>query len=184
MDIQLILGTAASLLFIASGYVITRKATILLQTLAISILVIQFGFVTGIISVAVLNFLVVVRNIIFYNTKWEKHYQKIGIASIVILVGVSLWLQIIPDIQKGTFGILSILPVAALVLTTFAVMTQDVLKLKIFFMLGSLSWATFDIILGLWGNLLGDGFSAIANAIAISRIFFYRKKDYSNSSSS
>jgi hypothetical protein len=181
LDIQtiltLILGTTASLLFIASGYVITRKATILLQTIAISILVIQFGFITSIISVAVLNLLVVIRNIIFYSTRWEKYYNKIGAVSIVVLIGVSLWLQIIPDIQNGTFSIISILPVTALVLTTFAVMTQNVLKLKIFFMLGSLSWVTFDIILGLWGNLLGDGFSAIANAIAITRIIYMRTKE-------
>lgn len=180
MDIQTILtyvlGTTASLLFIASGYVLSRKATILLQTLAISVLVIQFGFVTSVLSVAILNLLVVIRNIIFYSSRFEKYYKQIGYTSIAILVGVSLWLQIIPDIINQTFSIVSVLPVTALVLTTFAVMTQNVLKLKIFFMLGSLSWVIFDIILGLWGNLLGDGFSAAANLIAITRIIFNKKR--------
>lgn len=189
MDLQniltLVLGTIASLLFIASGYVITRKATILLQTLAISILVVQFGFVTGIISVAILNLLVVIRNIIFYSPRWEKHFKPIGIVSIIVLIGTSLWLQIIPDIQNNNFTIVSILPITALVFTTFAVMTQNILKLKIFFMLGSLSWVVFDVILGFWGNLLGDGFTAIAGAIAIVRLLVNdrKAKNYSESSS-
>lgn len=174
--LTLILGTTASILFIISGYVITRKATILLQTLAISILAIQFGFVTGILSVAVLNTLVVIRNIIFYSPRWEKNFKPIGIASLVVLVGASLWLQIIPDIQNNNFTIISILPITALVFTTFAVMTQNVLKLKIFFMLGSISWVIFDIILNLWGNLIGDGFTAIAGAIAITRLLISKQE--------
>jgi hypothetical protein len=38
-----------------------------------------------------------------------------------------------------------------------------------------MSWMTFDIVGGLWGNLIGDAFGAAAGSIAVARLLGNRR---------
>lgn len=175
-----IFGAVASVLFIASNYVLNRNLVIILQTAAISVLVLQYSVVMGLFAIAILNAMFIVRNFFFYIKKWERFYPLFGIISLVIFTAVYVWLQIIPDLNTtGTVQLATIFPLLAAWFSTIALAQVNIFRLKIFFAIASLSWVMFDIVLGLWGNIIGDGFSFIAGLIAISRIVWLERKSNS-----
>ena len=175
-----IFGAVASVLFIASNYVLNRNLVIILQTAAISVLVLQYSVVMGLFAIAILNAMFIVRNFFFYIKKWERFYPLFGVISLVIFTAIYVWLQIIPDLNTtGTVQLATIFPLLAAWFSTIALAQVNIFRLKIFFAIASLSWVMFDIVLGLWGNIIGDGFSFIAGLIAISRIVWLERKSNS-----
>lgn len=175
-----IFGAVASILFIASNYVLNRNLVIILQTAAISVLVLQYSVVMGLFAIAILNAMFIVRNFFFYIKKWERFYPLFGVISLIIFTAVYVWLQIIPDLNTtGTVQLATIFPLLAAWFSTIALAQINIFRLKVFFAIASLSWVMFDIVLGLWGNIIGDGFSFIAGLIAISRIVWLERKSNS-----
>lgn len=175
-----IFGAVASILFIVSNYVLNRNLVIILQTAAISVLVLQYSVVMGLFAIAILNAMFIVRNFFFYIKKWERFYPLFGVISLIIFTAVYVWLQIIPDLNTtGTVQLATIFPLLAAWFSTIALAQINIFRLKVFFAIASLSWVMFDIVLGLWGNIIGDGFSFIAGLIAISRIVWLERKSNS-----
>ena len=64
--LPIILGAVASIFFITANYVLNRRMVVFLQTLAIILLIIQYGPVMGLWGVAAINMIFVVRNA-FYS---------------------------------------------------------------------------------------------------------------------
>lgn len=162
----LILGGLASAGFIVANYVLNRKASISLLIAASVILVMQYGPVMGLWGLAALNFLFILRNFSFNIKALEKYYSPLlwGWLAILYIVYVLITLF------DGGFNLLTSIPLFAIFFNTFALAQKQLLGLKIFLTLNSLTWVVFDIIGGLWGNLVGDMFGVVAGSIAIIRI--------------
>lgn len=173
--LTLILGGLASAGFIAANYVLNRKASISLLIAASIVLVIQYGPVMGLWGLAALNFLFILRNLSFNIKVLEKYYSPLLWGWLVILYSV----YVLITLFDGGFNLLTFIPLFAIFFNTFALAQKQLIGLKIFLTLNSLTWVVFDIIGGLWGNLIGDMFGFIAGSIAVFRLV-YRKADNSN----
>jgi hypothetical protein len=164
--ITYILGALASAGFISANYVLNRKTSILLLIAASAILVIQFGPVMGLWGLAALNLLFIIRNISFNIKKLEPYYNSLLWVWLTILYVA----YVVITLFDGGFNLLTSIPLFAILFNTLALAQKQLIGLKLFLTLNSLTWVVFDIIGGLWGNLIGDIFGFIAGSIAIFRI--------------
>lgn len=160
------LGAAASASFITANYILNRRVSILLLILGSSILVIQFGPVMNLWGLAALNFLFVLRNITFNVKAWEGYYTPLLWGWLAVLYAVYIFVTL----TNGGFNLLTSIPLAAIFFNVIALAQKELLRLKIFLTLNSLAWVSFDLVGGLWGNLIGDAFGAIAGTIAVYRL--------------
>lgn len=171
------IGLVASLLFITANYVVNRKTVIFLQTIAICMLIVQFGPLMGIWGVAALNTLFVIRNG-FYSLKgFQNKAAIVSSVSIAAFVVAYFFIEVLPRLQSGeSLELFLLFPILAAILNTAAFMQTGVIRFKIVFGASFLSWVMFDILKEQWGNLLGDAFSVIAAVISVSLIMFKNRQ--------
>lgn len=160
--LPIILGALASILFIIANYVINRKIVITLQTVAILILIIQYGPVMGLWGVAAINMVFIIRNIFYSISNNQLYTNIISIVSVAVFV-ISYFI-----VQTGNMLELFLaFPLLAAILNTLAFMQTSTVGFKIVFGSSFLSWVAFDIIKQQWGNIIGDAFSVIAAIVSV-----------------
>lgn len=168
-----ILGGAASACFIAANYILNRRISILLLILGSSILVVQFGPVTGLWGLAALNFLFVLRNISFNIKALEGFYTPMLWGWLAVLYSAYIFVTL----NNGGFNLLTTIPLFAIFFNVIALAQKDLLLLKVFLTLNSIAWVSFDLVGGFWGNLIGDLFGAIAGSIAVFRLMKKKREE-------
>lgn len=142
---------------------------VLLQTLAILILIIQYGPIMGLWGVAAINMIFIVRNILYSLKASQVYANVISVLAIAVFV-VSYFI-----VQTGNvFELFLAFPLLAAILNTLAFMQPTTIGFKIIFGSSFLSWVAFDILKQQWGNIIGDAFSVIAAIVSI--IIFYKKQ--------
>ena len=170
--LPIILGAAASVLFIIANYVMKRKLVIALQTAAILILIIQYGPVMGLWGVAAINMIFIIRNVLFSLNSSQLYTNIIAISSVAVFV-VSYFI-----VQTGNpIEIFLAFPLLAAILNTVAFMQTSTVGFKIVFGSSFLSWVVFDILKQQWGNIIGDAFSVVAAVVSVSLILRAEKKN-------
>ena len=179
MELYLILGGIASIFFIVANYVTNRRVVVLLQTLAIIILVIQYGPVMGLWGVAAINMIFIIRNGLYSLRKSQQYADIISIISIAIFILAYFIIQASSSIPVE-IEIFLAFPLLAAVLNTLAFMQPSIIGFKIVFGASFLSWVVFDIIKQQWGNIIGDSFSVIAAIISIILILNKQRKSEEN----
>lgn len=163
--LPLILGGIASIFFIIANYVNNRKIVVLLQTVAVLILIIQYGPVMGLWGVAAINGIFILRNLM-YSLNSSQIY-----ANIVSLFSIATFIIAYFVVQSGNpMELFLAFPLLAAILNTSAFMQPSVLGFKIVFGASFLSWVIFDILKQQWGNIVGDAFSVTAAVISIALI--------------
>lgn len=173
VDITVILlGVLASAGFISANYVLDRRWSIGLLIAASSVLVIQYGLVMGLWGLAALNFLFILRNISFWIERWASYRELLFWFWLIVSYVAYIPLTLSED--EG-FTLLTSIPLVSILVNTLALRAKSLLGLKIFLTLNSMSWMTFDIVGGLWGNFIGDAFGAAAGSIAVARLLGKRR---------
>lgn len=173
VDISVILlGVLASAGFISANYVLDRRWSIGLLIAASSVLVIQYGLVMGLWGLAALNFLFILRNISFWIERWASYRELLFWFWLIVSYAAYIPLTLSDD--EG-FTLLTSIPLVSILVNTLALRAKSLLGLKVFLTLNSMSWMTFDIVGGLWGNLIGDAFGAAAGSIAVARLLGKRR---------
>lgn len=169
-----LLGAVASLGFIASNYSLNKKMVLLFQTIGSISVSLQF-LVIDIYSVAAVNAIFIVRNIIIFwmetaNSTPQKNYLRnigvIGFLALLIIYPIS---NSFPN-ELGIGVMLYTLPLLAGVFNIIAIAQSKLVNLKWFIFLSVLCWAVFDVLTGAWTTLVGDSFSVVACLIAIYRL--------------
>lgn len=156
VDITVILlGMLASAGFISANYVLDRRWSIGLLIAASSVLVIQYGLIMGLWGLAALNFLFILRNISFWIERWASYRELLFWFWLIVSYAAYVPLTLSED--EG-FTLLTSIPLVSILVNTLALRAKSLLGLKVFLTLNSMSWMTFDIVGGLWGNFVGDAF--------------------------
>jgi hypothetical protein len=176
-----LLGAIAAFSFISSNYALTRPWILILQTSGSLLVSVQFTLI-GIWSVAIVNSVFIVRNIVLYSRELhlaksgrpavKKENVKWGIVFMFVLVPIyfitsPLVESVFSDVESA---LLWLLPLIAGVTNILAIAQSKILNLKLYTLVTVSSWAVFDIMTGAWTTLVGDLFSAVACVIAIQRI--------------
>jgi hypothetical protein len=176
-----LLGAIAAFSFISSNYALTRPWILILQTSGSLLVSVQFTLI-GIWSVAIVNSVFIVRNIVLYSRELhlaksgrpavKKENVKWGIVFMFVLVPIyfitsPLVESVFADVESA---LLWLLPLIAGVTNILAIAQSKILNLKLYTLVTVSSWAVFDIMTGAWTTLVGDLFSAVACVIAIQRI--------------
>lgn len=170
--LPIILGAVASIFFITANYVTNRRRVVLLQTLAILILIVQYGPIMGLWGVAAINMIFIARNILYSFKTTQKYTTIVSLATIAVFI-ISYFI-----VQTGnTLELFLAFPLLAAILNTLAFMQPTTIGFKIVFGSSFLSWVVFDILKQQWGNIIGDAFSVIAAIVSI--IIFYKKQSES-----
>lgn len=176
-----IFGAFASLAFISSNYALTRPWILIFQTMGSLFVSTQFILI-GVWSVAIVNSVFVVRNLVLYsrelyltksnNTPAQKEQLKWGVLFMSLLIPIYLTTNPLNDLTfvSHESTLLWALPFIAGIANIIAIAQPKLIKLKIFILISVSSWAIFDVITGAWTTLIGDLFSVIACIIAIYRI--------------
>jgi hypothetical protein len=133
-------------------------------------------------SVAIVNSVFVVRNLVLYSRELylvrstkspaRKEELKWGVLFMAFLIPIYI---ITNPLNVSTFAnyesiLLWTLPFIAGVANIIAIAQPKLVNLKIFILISVSSWAIFDILTGAWTTLVGDLFSAVACVVAIYRI--------------
>lgn len=176
-----LLGGLASVSFISSNYALNRKWILILQAAGSIFVSVQF-IVIDIWNVALVNSIFLARNLFLllresYLQKKDKlpvkkENVKLAFLFLAILLPVYLFMTPFNESTTEDFSSLAIwaIPLIAGVFNIIAIAQNNVLALKWFILLSVGSWSIFDILTSAWTTLVGDGFSVIACAIAITRL--------------
>lgn len=162
--IQLI-GFAAMLLVIISYQAKKRTIILLIQILSSTLWAIQFLLLGGITGAA-LNILAIIRALIYMQ---KDKYAWTN----------SLWLPIGSSIVFVTVGIItyesliSILPMIAMVIASFALFVRDERKIRLMSLGISPPWLIYDAFSGSVAGVISEVFTICSIIIALIR---YRKK--------
>ena len=162
----LLLGVLVSLLIIVATFVLNRKLSLVLFTFATGVAVFQFGFVLDLVWLAVLNFLLMLRNISF-NIEKLARYRKLLIIPWLIVI-YSVYVTVL--INTEGFNFVTVLPLFAILLQTVGLAQTNMLLMKILITLNETIWLTVLILSSLWGNVIGSVFVIASGLTAISRI--------------
>lgn len=184
----------ASASFITMNYVINRNLVLYAQTIALTSLVLQFT-IKAIIESNPILFGVVLVNAIFLFRNFILYYFDLRaktlndpdlfltkrrriIGAIFMPLTIILYLAVTPTPLSISIDSISmfILPLFAAIVGILALSTINILTIKSFLWLSTLSWVLYNIIQFNWQNLIGDIFSLIAGTIAIIRIVKSRQK--------
>jgi hypothetical protein len=162
----LTLGAIVSALMIVATFVLNRKLSLFLFTLAPAVAAIQFGFVLDLWSLAVLNFLFMLRNISF-NIQFLAGYRNpLIVVWLIIIYAVYLTVTA----QTEGFTLLTVFPVFAILFQTVGLAQTNMLPMKTLITLNELIWFYVLVMSSLWGNTIGSAFAIISGIIAIVRI--------------
>lgn len=170
--VVLVLGALASAGFISANYVLDRRWSIGLLIAASSVLVLQYGPVMGLWGLAALNFLFILRNISFWVERWARYREWLFWGW--LLVSYAAYIPLTLSSAEG-FTVLTSIPLVSILVNTLALRAESLMGLKVFLTLNSLSWMTFDVIGGLWGNFIGDAFGVAAGTVAVVRLLLVRR---------
>jgi len=179
-------GLTASGLFIISNYVIQRKWIILLQGIGILSVSIMFAIratdeqVQAFWGVALLNMLILCRNVYLYfrenylhskGLPSEKENIKTGVVFGFLVVSIYFTVTPLPETPVSLLALaLFALPLGAFLTNVLAVAQNNIVALKWFILASVSCWVAFDILVGAWPTLIGDGFSAIATILSLWRL--------------
>lgn len=180
------LGLIASAGFITSNYALKMKWILIFQGVGMAAVGSMFA-VRAVVEnqpafwgPAIVNALFITRNVILYYrdkkalpsggvSSFER--RTLGTVFFVVIVGTYIFVSPIPgwssSIQEH---LMFLLPLGATVTNVLALAQGKLVALKWFILVSVSCWATFDIVVGAWTTLIGDGFGIIATIIALWRI--------------
>lgn len=182
-----LLGAIAAFCFISSNYALTRPWILVLQTSGSLLVSFQFTLI-DIWSVAIVNSVFIIRNVVLYSRELylaktgaspvKKENVKFGVLFMSFLVPTYLISSPLVDsvFEDLESALLWLLPLIAGVTNILAIAQSKILNLKLYTLVTVTCWAIFDIMTGAWTTLVGDLFSAVACSIAIHRIRNPRKQ--------
>ena len=137
------------------GLVRTRKKMLTIQIGQLSFLALS-NIVLGAYTGAVLNVVSIGRNILSMKVKYTLPIKLIIAA---ILVG--------PGLLANNRGLLGVLPIIGSTLITFFLDIEDVVKLKIVYILSQSAWIFYDFAVQNYVSAATDAFGIVSNIIGI-----------------
>ncbi len=160
---SIVLGLAASAGFIATNYILNRKAMLAVQFAAIVFVSTQYALLS-VWSVVAVNLLLVLRNLILLKFSLQgRGLVSLSAGFAVALMGLSATLGLLVNP-------LDYLALVAGLFNLAAFATHQIIGTKLGLGLSSLSWTIFNILQGNWQNAIGDIFGTAAATVALIRI--------------
>ena len=154
------IGLAGSLIVIGSVQFNNRRIVLVAQAIACGLWVVHYGLL-GAMTAVCTNFISFARSVVFYNNEkpWARH-------------SIWLWLFIALFAANSLLtweGWPSILPGAAMSLTTAALWTHDARRMRLFYLCNSPFWLGYDLICGSYSTALVELCALVSYAAAIWR---------------
>lgn len=165
------IGLLGSGIIIASMQFNNRRLILLAQAIACVLWSVHYGWLGAMTAVAT-NFIGLFRSLVFYfNDKpWAKSRVWLyGFIAVLLVNSVVTW-----------SGLKSLLPTAAMVLTSFALWTRDTKKTRLLFLLNSPMWLFYNLLAGSYSCAVTEAFALFSYIAAVWRFDIRGKKGASH----
>ena len=164
-----ITGFLALVTFVLSFQMKNRKNLLILQSVSLVLFAIQY-YLTGAYTGVILEGVCIARNVTYYFRNKHKFLDSIYIpiifSTLAIIVGIFTY-------ANWT----SIIPVVANILQTIGLYIKRERDNRIFFLIGSPLWLTYNFINGVWFGVITEFLNIISIVVSIIRIVRIENKE-------
>ena len=165
------LGIAATLVTFASYQFNTKRALLIIQTIATLCTCLSFLFLGATTGFA-LNIVCLVRNVLFYFSSERpklQHIFAVLLAIVMVVLGALSWQ-----------GWISLLMIVALAVNTVFMSLRNLQLFRKSILLTSSMILLYDVFIFSIGGILNEALSIVSSAVGLVR---YRKRDLTNQNS-
>lgn len=171
----IIIGSIASIIMVIAGLTTHRKRLFTLATL-ISLLSLTQFLILGTYAAMVIGIISATRN--FSLAFLEEKFPKINTPKTAIFYSLlhTLAFTLTTNVTSGNTPIYEFLPLTGAIIGTLAPLFNRMVLLKTFMVFSGLSWLTFELIKGAYGQAIGETFTLFANLTAIVYLTIQHRK--------
>ncbi len=150
-----IIALVASIIMVYTGVFKNKKLILNMQNVQMGLLCLSNTLLGG-ISGAIMNGLGIVRNLLCY-------YKKFNIPVKIIFIIISTILTIL----FNNMGIIGYFPLIAVVVYTWLITIEDIVKFKILIIFTMVMWVIWDFTIKSYTTVIFDLFTIVTNLISM-----------------
>ena len=150
-----IIALVASIIMVSTGVFKSKKVILNMQNVQMGLLCLSNALLGG-ISGAIMNGLGTVRNLLCY-------YKKFNIPVKIIFIIISTILTIL----FNNMGIIGYFPLIAVVVYTWLITIEDIVKFKILIIFTMVMWVVWDFTIKSYTTVIFDLFTIVTNLISM-----------------
>lgn len=150
-----IIALVASIIMVYTGVFKNKKLILNMQNVQMGLLCLSNALLGG-ISGAIMNGLGIVRNLLCY-------YKKFNIPVKILFIIISTILTIL----FNNMGIIGYFPLIAVVVYTWLITIEDIVKFKILIIFTMVMWVIWDFTIKSYTTVIFDLFTIVTNLISI-----------------
>ncbi len=150
-----IIALVASLIMVYTGTIKNKKLILNMQNVQMGLLCLSNALLGG-VSGAITNALGIVRNLLCY-------YKKFNVPVKIGFIAVSTILTIL----FNNMGIIGYFPLIAVVVYTWLITIEDIVKFKILIIFTMVMWVIWDFTIKSYTTVIFDIFTIVTNLISI-----------------
>ena len=150
-----IIALIASIIMVYTGVFKDKKLILNMQNVQMGLLCLSNALLGGVTG-AITNGLGIVRNLLCY-------YKKFNVAVKIIFIIISTILTVL----FNNMGIIGYFPLIAVVVYTWLITIEDVIKFKILIIFTMVMWVIWDFTIKQYTTVVFDIFTIITNCISI-----------------